>query len=112
MSRGSRWLRNLSLTVVLVAVVGGGTILAVDNQTPMTVRFLNQEGPKWPVFWWLYLAFAGGVLLGLALCTASLVRGRWNQRSLRRSLRQQERKLDLRDDFPHQKSPVADLPRR
>ena len=96
--RAYRLARNLLLTVVLLAVVAIGVILGIDNQTPMTVRFLNKESAEWPAFWWLCTAFGCGVLLGLALCMASLIRGRFNQRSLRRSLRQRENELDrLRD---------------
>ena len=94
MSRSRRWLRNFSLAVVLLAVVGVSVVLAIDNQTPLAVRFLNKESPPWPASWWLCLAFASGMLVGLALCASSLVRSRFNQRSLRRSLRQRELELD------------------
>ena len=95
--RAYRLARNLFLLAALVVVVAAGVILGIDNQTPVTVRFLNKEA-EWPVFWWLCAAFGCGVLLGLALSVASLVRSRFNQRSLRRSLRQRENELDrLRD---------------
>ena len=89
-----RVVRNLTIAVVLLAVVAAGVILGIDNQTPVTMRFLNRESPEWPVFWWLCATFAGGVFLGVTLCAASLVRGRMNQRLLRRSLRQREAELD------------------
>ena len=83
-------MRNVTLVVVLLAVVTVAVILGVDNQTPMAVRFLNRVSPEWPAFWWLCAAFGCGLLLGVMLCAASLVRSRLNQRLLRRSLRQQE----------------------
>ena len=95
-------MRNLALAVLLLAVVAAGVILGIDNQTPLTVRFLNREGPEWPAFWWLCAAFGAGLLLGVALCAASLVRGRLNQRLLRRSLRQREDEVARLGDFPHE----------
>lgn len=104
-ARGSRRvyrvLRNLALAIVLLAVVTTAVILGIDNQTPMTVRFLNQVSPEWPAFWWLCAAFGCGVLLGVTLCAASLIRSRFNQRLLRRSLHQREAELDRLSDFPH-----------
>lgn len=88
------------LTAVLLTVVAAGIILGIDNQTPLTVRFLN-TGAEWPAFWWLAAAFACGVLLALSLCAASLARNRFNQRSLRRALRRRQLELDrLRDQGP------------
>lgn len=95
-------LRNLILGLVLLAVVTAAVILGLDNQTPMTVRFLNQVSPQWPAFWWLCAAFGGGVLLGVTLCAASLVRGRFNQRLLRRSLHQREVELGRLRDSQHE----------
>ena len=82
--------RNIALVVVLLAVVTVAVILGIDNQTPMTVRFLNRASPEWPAFWWLCAAFGSGLLLGVMLCAASLVRSRFNQRLLRRSLHRRE----------------------
>ncbi len=111
-SRGiRRWLRNIVLAVVLLGVIAIGLILGIDNQTPMTVRFLNYQGPQWPSFWWLLAAFGSGTLLGLALCAASLLRNRVSQRRLRRSLRRSELELDqLRGDFRHGGSANTDTP--
>lgn len=95
-------MRNLALAILVLAVTTVGVILGIDNQTPLSVRFLNLEGPQWPAFWWLGAAFATGLLLGVALCAASLVRGRLNRRMLRRSLRQREVELDRLGDFGHE----------
>lgn len=85
-----RMVRNVVLVAVLLAVVTLAVILGIDNQTPMAVRFLDRASPEWPAFWWLCAAFGCGLLLGLTLCAASLVRSRFEQRMLRRSLRQRE----------------------
>ena len=89
-----RVLRNLVIVAILLAVVLAGVLLGIDNQTPLTVRFLDRESAAWPVVWWLTAAFALGLLVGLALCAASLVRGRLNERRLRWSLRQHQREID------------------
>ena len=94
-----RTVRNLALAVVLFAVVTVAVILGIDNQTPLAVRFLNRVSPDWPAFWWLCAAFSCGLLLGVTLCAASLVRGRFNQRLLRRSLHQRELELDRLGDL-------------
>ena len=80
--------RNLVLAIVLLAVVAVAVILGIDNQASMTVRFLNRVSPSWPSFWWLCAAFGCGLLLGMTACAASLLRCRFNQRLLRRSLQQ------------------------
>ena len=97
-----RVVRNLALAVVLLAVVTVAVILGVDNQAPMAVRFLNRVSPEWPAFWWLCAAFGCGLLLGMTVCTASLVRSRFNQRLLRRSLHQRELEIDRLGDRPHE----------
>lgn len=97
-----RTVRNLALAVVLLAVVTVAVILGIDNQTPLAVRFLNQVSPEWPAFWWLCAAFGCGLLLGVTLCAASLVRSRFNQRMLRRSLHQRELEIDRLGDLRHE----------
>ena len=97
-----RTVRNLALAIVLLAVVTVAVILGIDNQTPLTVRFLNRVSPEWPAFWWLCMAFGCGLLLGVTLCAASLVRGRLNQRLLRRSLHQREVEIDRLGDLRHE----------
>ena len=97
-----RTVRNLALVIVLLAVVTAAIILGIDNQTPLAVRFLNQVSPEWPAFWWLCAAFGCGLLLGVALCAASLVRSRFNQRLLRRSLHQRELEIDRLGDLRHE----------
>lgn len=94
--------RNLTLAIVLLAVVTVAVILGVDNQTPMTVRLLDRESPEWPAFWWLCTAFGCGLLLGVTLCAASLVRSRFNQRLLRRSLKQRQLEIDRLSDLRHE----------
>ena len=97
-----RILRNVALVVALLAVVTVAVILGIDNQTPLTVRFLNRVSPEWPAFWWLCAAFGGGLLLGVMLCAASLVRSRLNQRLLRRSLHRREQDIDRLSDLAHE----------
>ena len=93
--------RNVVLAIALLAVVTVAVILGIDNQTPMTVRFLNRVSPEWPAFWWLCAAFGGGLVLGVALCATSLVRSRFKQRLLRRSLHQREVEIDRLRDSQH-----------
>ena len=93
--------RNVALVVVLLAVVTFAVILGIDNQTPMAVRFLNRVSPEWPAFSWLCAAFGGGLVLGVALCAGSLVRSRFNQRLLRRSLHQREAEIGRLRDSQH-----------
>ena len=91
--------RNLALVAVFLAVVTVAVILGIDNQTPMAVRFLNRASPEWPAFWWLCAAFGCGLLLGLTLGAASLVRSRFNQRLLRRSLHRRDLEIDRMGDL-------------
>ncbi len=89
-----RRLREFLVAVVLLAVVAAGTLLAIDNQTLVSLGFLGRESPAWPVSWWLGLAFAGGVLVGVGVCLASLARSKLRARRLNRALAQRERELD------------------
>lgn len=97
-----RVLRNLALALVLLAVFTVAVILGIDNQTPMAVRFLDRATPEWPAFWWLCAAFGIGLLLGVTLCAASLVRSRFSQRLLRRSLHQRDLEIDRLGDLRHE----------
>ena len=103
-----RRVRNVALAIVLLVVVTVAVILGLDNQTPMTVHFLNRASPAWPAFWWLCAAFGCGLLLGVLLCSASLVRSWLNLRLLRRSLRLREPSAGEREGLaPRMKEPSA-----
>lgn len=84
--RLGRTLRRIVVVLVLIVVVAAGALLAIDNQTPVSLRFLDQASRPWPVSWWLALAFGSGVIIGVAACLGSLARARWRIRRLQRSL--------------------------
>ncbi|MDE0038635.1 MAG: LapA family protein [Gammaproteobacteria bacterium] len=101
-------MRNVALAILLLVVVTVAVILGLDNQTPISVHFLDRASPEWPAFWWLCAAFGAGLLLGVTLCAASLVRSRFNQRLLRRSLQQREPSAGEREGLaPRMKEPSA-----
>lgn len=71
--------------VLLLAVVAAGILLTIDNQMPVSLRFLHHVSHRWPVSWWLAIAFGSGVFVGLAACLGSLMRARLRIRRLERS---------------------------
>lgn len=93
-----RVLKALCIVAVGLAVVILGGVLYVDNHMPIALRLLDRESPELPVFIWLYAAFATGATVGFALCFFGFVRGKLEQRRLKRELRDQGRELNrLRD---------------
>ncbi len=86
--------KAILLAVILVALALVGALLWLDNHTPVRLRFLNLESPELAVFWWLLVAFLGGVGVGFGLFSLGFVRGRLNERRLKRSLLERDRELD------------------
>ena len=85
--------KAFAAVVALVVLILFGMVLAIDNHTPVTLRFLNKESPELAVFWWLYAAFLFGALVGFALCSLGFVRGKLQERRLESSLARREREL-------------------
>lgn len=93
-----RALRAICIVAVTLVLLLLGAMLYVDNHAPIALRVLNRESPPLPVFAWLYLAFASGAAGGFALCFFGFVRGKLEQRRLKRTLRDHEQELNrLRD---------------
>jgi uncharacterized membrane protein YciS (DUF1049 family) len=61
------------------------------NQSPVSLRFMIWETPEVSVFWWLLLAFAAGLAVGLAGASLVSVRARFRQRALSRKLATSEK---------------------
>ncbi len=51
--------------MILIVTVVASILLAIDNQTPVSLRFLDHVSRPWPVAWWMALAFASGAVAGL-----------------------------------------------
>ena len=82
------WRRRLRFaTALLVAAVIAflGFLLSLDNATPVALRLLNRETEPVPVFWWLYAAFALGLVVGFALAGFRRVSRRLAARRSRQS---------------------------
>lgn len=79
-------LKRILLGLALLGVVALGLLVGVDNHTVVALRFLDWQTAALPMFWWLYAAFLGGVLLGCALCGTAIARAKLRERRLRRTL--------------------------
>lgn len=88
------WLKRIAIAGVLLALTLLGALLAVDNDEAVALRFLGWESPQLAVFWWLYVAFLGGALVGFALCAIGFVRGKLGERRLKRTLAERDRELE------------------
>lgn len=84
------WLKRACIAAALLVVASCGFLLMVDNATPVALRLLHRETSPLPIYWWLYAAFAFGLLVGFAL---GYLRRRRTERRLHRTLRQREREL-------------------
>lgn len=92
------WLKRVGVAAVFGAVVFIGFLLHLDNATPVPLRLLGSETEPAPVYWWLYAAFASGLVFGALLCSFAHVRGKLAERRLRKTLGQREAELSrLRD---------------
>lgn len=67
-------------------------MLAV-NQEPVALHFLTWQTPQWSVFWWLLVAFAMGLLLGLLGITVLTTRLSLRNRKLAKQLGNAEKEL-------------------
>ena len=54
--------------MILIVALAASILLAIDNQTPVSLRFLHHVSRPWPVSWWMALAFASGAVVGLVAC--------------------------------------------
>lgn len=79
----------IGIALLLVALLAA---LAV-NQEPVSLRFLVWHTPQWSVFWWLFIAFAAGGVLGHVLAMFSTVPIRLERRRLHKSLVSAEQEL-------------------
>ena len=87
------WLKMIALASLLLALVLLGVLLAVDNNDPVSLRFLGWASPRLAVFWWLYVAFLGGALVGFALCAFGFMRVKLTERRLKRTIAERDREL-------------------
>jgi len=78
------WLKRL-LGFATLLLVFCFAALAVNQET-LALRFLDFETPAISVYWWLLLAFAVGLLLGMALTGVAGLRAAAENRRLRRRL--------------------------
>lgn len=88
------WLKTIAGASLLLALVLLGVLLAVDNHGPVSLRFLGWASPQLAVFWWLYVAFLGGALVGFALCAFGFMRGKLAERQLKRTIAERDRELE------------------
>jgi len=71
------------------------------NQSQVGLRFMIWETPQISVFWWLLLAFAVGLAIGLVAVSLVSVRARLRQRALSRKLAASEKEVhQLRNSSP------------
>lgn len=87
------WLKWICGVAAFLAVAFFGFLLSLDNATPVALRILHLETAPREMYWWLYAAFAGGLLVGLAVCLSAYLRWRFAARRLRRTLREREAEL-------------------
>lgn len=95
-----RWLKALAVIGLVSALALLGLVLALDNHAMISLRLLNLETPQLAVFWWLYAAFLGGALAGLALCSFALARRKLGERQLKRTIAEREREIARLKDAP------------
>jgi uncharacterized membrane protein YciS (DUF1049 family) len=72
------------------------------NQNPVQLRFMIWETPQVSVFWWLLLAFAVGLSIGIVATGFVSVRGRLQQRALSRKLEASEKQVHQLSNTPPQ----------
>ena len=86
----------LKWSCIAAALLGGaffGFLFSLDNATRLSLRLLHLQTEPREAYWWLYAAFALGLFTALLLCLSAYLRGRFVERSLRRTLREREEEL-------------------
>ena len=90
-------IRRLKLALWVVAglaLAALSAVLVMDNGMPVRLRLLAYETPPAPVFVWLFVTLGGGIVVGFALASVGLLKGRVAQRQLRRERDRSVRELD------------------
>jgi uncharacterized integral membrane protein len=79
-----RTLRRLlvGVTLLMVALLAAVAV----NQEQVSLRFLVWQTPEWSVFWWIFMAFVAGGVLGHVLALFSTVPLRLERRRLQKAL--------------------------
>lgn len=87
-------LRSVRRVLIVIALLLVALLAALAvNQEPVSLRFLVWHTPQWSVFWWLFIAFAVGGVLGHVLAMFSTVPIRLERRRLHKSLASAEQEL-------------------
>ena len=79
-----RTLRRVLVGVALLLLALLGAVAV--NQEPVSLQFLIWRTPQWSVFWWLFIAFVVGGVLGHVLALLSTVPIRLERRRLQKQL--------------------------
>lgn len=88
-----RWLKRLLTTVILVLVLTGGLLFALQNSTTMPVDLLVYKTAERPLSVWLLVAFALGGVIGLIVGSLALLKVQAGRLRLRRQLDACEKEL-------------------
>ncbi len=82
------WLWKVLLGVLFVGVTLLGLLAMMDNDTQVSLHFLEWKTPELSIYWWLLTAMLINALLGWTASAAASVRTRLAQRQTRRELTQ------------------------
>ena len=95
-------MRILWLIVLVVLFLGAAVISAVafiDNETAVSLRFLQWQTPVISIYWWLLLSLFVGFLLGNLVSYTGSFKIRLSERKARRELVNTEQELQRLKDL-------------
>lgn len=75
-----RWLRGLSVTLVLIASIAIGALLTVQNATPVPLDLLFIALTPRPLGIWLIASFIVGATVALGFSSWAIGRARFGRR--------------------------------
>jgi uncharacterized integral membrane protein len=97
------WLWKVLLAALFLGVALLGLLAMMDNDTQVSLRFLDWSTPALSIYWWLLAALLIGASLGWTASAAGSVRTRLAKRQMRRELarsRSEVERLRKVEDLP------------
>lgn len=86
-------IKKLLLAVLMLCILAVGILLGMDNQQPITLRFLDWQTPETSLYFWLLISLAIGFLAGSLLSAVGLMKQALRIRKLENLLTQSKQQV-------------------
>jgi len=103
-----KWISRLFWLLLLVAAFA--LALLTVNQQQVHLQFLDWQTPQLSVFWWLLIAFAVGITLGLLPALINSAKHIMQTRRLNKALKAKDKEIAQLRDLKSDEQQLAESP--